>query len=174
MTFQEGCTAQVIKDLKREQGDPTGLEQELPCSVPQVSETGSLHLLRDVGSSIAASFSGFRQSSATNCSPSSETDLGFTRPISALQQSLFPSHLHLPPGPDQQSLSLHSAKRGKEVPQLPHRGLNTHCALGVSKSPSSHGSMCLLQSPLTWQSHTPHPIMMRYFWDKVSKIQRSS
>ena len=51
--------------------------------------------------------------------------------------------------------------------------LNTHCALEVSKSPSAHGSMCLLQSPLTWQNYMPHPtpIKVRPFWCQVSKIQ---
>lgn len=133
--------AQANQRLTREhpllQWDPTGLRQGLPCPVSAgIWNRGSLLLLWNKGNPVAASFAGLGQSSVIALS--SKTDLGFK------MTHFFPPAMTTFPEPPPSSWAwpavtvLASSLNGREFPWLPQKGLNTHCALEVSKTASAH------------------------------------
>lgn len=80
---------------------------------------------------------------------------------------------HLPPGLDQLLLFLHPAWMGRNSQGSP-RGNWTLTELWRFLSlHQPTRSLCLPPSPLTWHSHTPHPmpITVRPFWCQVSQTQ---
>lgn len=148
MSFQEGhwglCKEPrwvkgLAESILSSNGTLLAWDKVFPALSQQVSKTQRLTPpTRDVGSSMAASFTGLAQTEFRNRPLPSETDLGFTRTHffpPAMTTSFDP---HLPPGHDQCLLPASSLERVGD-PTAASRGLNTHCALGVSKSQSAHG-----------------------------------
>lgn len=143
MAFQEGCWGwgtepRWIHILRREhplrQGNPTGPDWGLPCPV---WNRGSLHLLRDIGNSMASLFIGLGQSSVTD---SLFRDWPWLHNVPFLPSRnnpcpVFPSSSWAWPA----ATVPVPAWRGKEVSYSPKGELNTHCALEVPKSPSAGG-----------------------------------